>query len=197
MSIVITGWRSAISEEFRKLLPEGETPVWGKPLDPDNFPTADRYLFCHGLLRPKRLEDQTQDERDEGWLVNYISVATLADWIIANQPNARICIIGSESGYRDSFDGIYATAKGALHRYIEGKALRWPEQQLVGISPGIIKDCGMTTRRKDLGNLDRRLKAIPKRRFLLAREVAELAHHLLYRQPYITNTVIRMHGGLK
>jgi len=196
MNVVITGWRSKIAEEFRALLPEGETSIWGKPCEPD-FPSADRYFFCHGLIRPKSMEDQTTAERDESWVVNYISTATLCDWIIEGNPNARICIIGSESGYRDSFDGTYAVSKGAVHRYVEGKRLKAPGQQLVAISPSIIGDAGMTTRRVDLGNLKRRQAEHPKGRFLWASEVAKMAHHLLYHQPYVSGTVIRMHGGLK
>ena len=111
MNICISGWRSKIAEEFRALLPAAEKPIWGKPCEPD-FPRVDRYLFCNGLLRPKRMEDQTQDERDEGWLVNFISIATKCDWIIADNMNARICVIGSESAYKDSFDGTYAVASG-------------------------------------------------------------------------------------
>ncbi len=194
--ICITGWRSKIAEEFRALLPCDEETIWGKPCEAD-FPTADRYLFVHGLLRPKSMDDQTQDERDEGWLVNYISTATQCDWIIRGNPAARICIIGSESAYRDSFDGTYAVAKRSLHLYVEGKKLRTPCQQLVAISPGIIEDCGMTTLRHDIKSLERKRNAHPMGRFLMAREVAEMAHHLLYHQPYVSGTVIRMHGGLK
>ena len=196
MTICISGWRSKIAEEFRALLPRDEETIWGKPCEPD-FPMADRYLFCNGLLRPKRMEDQTQDERGEGWLVNFVSITTQCDWIIRANENARICVIGSESAYRDSFDGIYAVSKQAVHSYIEGKKLRSPGQQLVAISPGIIEDCGMTTRRLDTGNLDRRRAGHPKGRFLRAREVALLAHHLIYENEYISGTVIRMHGGLR
>ncbi len=194
MSICITGWRSKIDEEFRALLPGGEEAVWGKPAEPD-FPVADRYLFCHGLMRAKSMEDQTQEARDEGWLINFISTATQCDWIISGNINARICVIGSESAWRDSFDGTYAVSKQAIHSYVEGKKLRSPGQQLVAISPGIIEDCGMTTRRRDLGNLARRRDAHPKGRFLMAKEVASLAITLLYHQPYISGTVIRMNGG--
>ena len=193
MPVCITGWRSKIAEEFRALLTE--PAIRGKPCEPD-FPVADRYLFCHGLMRPKSMEDQTQEERDESWLVNYISTATQCDWIFRTNPNARVCIIGSESAYRDSFDGAYAVAKRSLHLYVHSKKTG-PGQQLVAISPWIIGDCGMTTRRHDLKNLERKRAQHPKGRFLMAREVASLAHHLLYHQPYISGTVIRMHGGLK
>ena len=196
MAIVISGWRSRIAEEFRTLLPSGEEALWGRPTEPD-FPTADRYLFCNGLLRPKSMEDQTVEERDESWLINFISIAAQCDWIIAGNPKARICVIGSESAYRDSFDGTYAVSKQKLHGYVNSKKLRAWGQQLVCISPGIIEDAGMTTRRHDTKNLEHKRTAHPMGRFLMAREVASLAIHLLYENQYISGTVVRMHGGLR
>ncbi|CDX26697.1 hypothetical protein MPL3356_60502 [Mesorhizobium plurifarium] len=195
MTIVITGWRSAIAEEFRRLLRSNEEIVHGKPLDA-NFPLgAERYLFCQGLLRPKRIEDQTDEEIKEGIEVNYGSIVRACDLIFASNVLARVCVIGSESGYRGSFDENYASAKALLHSYVEGKKLTSQLQQLVAISPGIIGDCRMTTSRVDVENLERRRIAHPKRRFLTATEVAAMARTLLYFQPYVSGTVIRMHGG--
>lgn len=193
MSVAITGWRSRIAVEFRALLPRDEA-IRGTVGSPAFSTTADRYLFCHGLLRPKMMAEQTPEERAEGLRVNYLSVVEHCDAVLAKNPAARICIIGSESGYRGSFDGTYAAAKAALHAYVEHKVIG-PEQQLVAISPGIIADAGMTTRRTDRENLERRRAEHPKRRFLESREVAEVAHFLLYRAPYISGTVVRMHGG--
>ena len=194
MRVVITGWRSFIASEFRKLT--DDEAIWAKPCEVEQLPTAERYLFCHGLLRSKLLEDQTSEERAEGWMVNYHSVVDHCDWILRGNPHARICIIGSESAYRGSYDETYAVAKMAVHQYVERKDLK-PGQQLVAISPSIIADAGMTKRRRDTGNLKRRLAEHPKRRFLLSKEVARMAHHLLYEQPYISGTVVRMHGGQK
>lgn len=198
MTVVITGWRSKIAEEFRALLPTNEPAVWGKPLE-ENFPVnVERYLFCQGLLRPKRTEDQTQDEIREGYEVNYASIVRRCNQIFAQVPHARVCIIGSESAYRGSFDGIYHQAKAMVHSYVEKKELS-QFQQLVAISPGIIADCTMTTSRKDIDNLQRRRDEHPKKRFLFAQEVAALAKTLLYMNftTYISGTVIRVHGGQK
>ncbi|AZO29411.1 SDR family oxidoreductase [Mesorhizobium sp. M1B.F.Ca.ET.045.04.1.1] len=195
MTIVITGWRSAIAEEFRRLLRSNEEIVHGKPMEP-NFPLgAERYLFCQGLLRPKRIEDQTDAEIREGIEVNFASIVRACDLIFATNVLARVCVIGSESGYRGSFDENYASAKELLHAYVEKKRLS-QLQQLVAISPGIIGDCRMTTSRTDVENLIRRREEHPKRRFLEASEVAAMARTLLYFQPYISGTIIRMHGGL-
>ena len=195
-TLIMTGWNSRISMEFRARLPCGQTAIRGDALS-DRFPLdAEHYLFCQGLLRPKKMQDQTEAERIEGFEVNLDSIVRACDAVLATNENARICIIGSESAYLGSFDDVYAVSKMVLHSYVERKALT-PGQQIVVISPGIIEDCGMTTRRKDQDTLDFRRAMHPMGRFLKAREVAELAHHLLFHQPYIRNTVIRMNGGLK
>ena len=63
--------------------------------------------------------------------------STVGTDILATNPSARICIIGSESAYRGSFDGTYAKSKAAIHRYVEATPTHG-QQQLVAISPGII-----------------------------------------------------------
>jgi len=208
--IVVTGYTSKIAQEFEALKPFGShtatmtdirelmrlsyhrcrVPDDGFPLD------AERYLFCQGLLRPKRMQDQTEEERAEGFEVNLDSIIRACDAVLAENPIARICIIGSESAYKSSFDDVYAICKMLIHSYVERKKLA-PGQQIVAISPSIIEDAGMTLRRKDQDTLNFRRAMHPMGRFLQSREVAELAHHLLFRQPYIRNTVIRMNGGLK
>lgn len=194
MTVCITGWGSKIAEEFRRLT--DEECIRGDWQGPEFPLDCRRYLFCHGMLMPKRAEDQTECEREQSWIANYISTAGRCDGIIASNPKARMCVIGSESGYRGSFDGTYAEAKAAMHLYIEERRCK-PHQQLVGISPGIIGDCGMTTRREDVLNVERRRKEHPMQRFATAREVAKLAHFLLYDGPYISGTIVRMHGGQK
>lgn len=193
--IIITGWRSQIAREFRGMLPAEEAAVPGSSTD-GRLPNADRYLFCQGLLRPKPFHEQTPDEVHEGYWVNCGAIIAACDGIFERNERARVCVIGSESGYRGSFDGTYAAAKADLHRYVETKPLN-QFQQLVGISPGIVENAQMTTRRTDAENLDRRRAEHPKRRFLTSREVAEVAYFALYQaSDFLSNHVVRLHGGL-
>lgn len=196
--IVITGWHSQIAKEFMTLLSHEEAVIPANAARAPRSvpPNADRYLFCQGLLRPKALAEQTPEEVVESYLVNCRSIIDACDTVFAHNSRARICIIGSESGYRGSFDGAYAVAKRDIHAYIESKQLRG-SQQLVGISPSIVEDAGMTTRRLDIENLNRRRFEHPKQRFLTSAEVAEMAFFLLYRSDYVSGTIVRMHGGLK
>jgi NAD(P)-dependent dehydrogenase (short-subunit alcohol dehydrogenase family) len=190
--LAVTGYNSHIVQELRNLLPEGEQIV---RIEGD-APFSDRYLLCAGVLRAKRLAEQSADEIAEAMHVNLIRPMKLCDAILADNDFARICIIGSESGYAWSYDGAYAAAKAALHRYVETKKLR-PGQQLVAIAPSIIEDTLMTMVRADTENLERRKLEHPKRRFLKAIEVARVIHFLLYQdEGYLSGTVIRMNGGV-
>lgn len=190
--LAVTGYRSKIVEELRKLLPAHEKVVRCDELADW---TADSYLFCAGLLRPKTLLHQTKEEIEESIWVNLLSPMQLCDSVLKRNDKARICVMGSESGFSWSHDGAYAAAKAALHRYVETKKIG-PHQQLVCVAPSIIEDAQMTLRRQDTDNLERRRQAHPKQRFLKAVEIARLIHFLLYvDEGYVSGTVIRVHGG--
>ncbi len=197
MTVVITGWHSRIADEFRNLI--DDDPALGAHCGDPGFPLyAERYLFCQGLLRARAAEEQTDVEIAESVRVNYSSVQRTCNSILEVNDGARICIVGSESAYRGSFDGVYAASKALLHEYVEKTVLSSPDQQLVAISPGIISDAGMTLRRTDTTTLERRRREHPKQRFLTAKEVATMAYVLLYVDAgYTSGTVVRMHGGQK
>ena len=192
--LAVTGIRSRIVEELRKLLPADEEVV--SMYDRVWPPAAERYLLCAGLLRPKSLIEQEADEVAESVRVNCIEPMLLCDEVLRYIPNARICVIGSESGFTWSHDGAYAAAKAALHKYVETKKLK-PDQQLICVAPSIIGDSRMTEARKDTDNLEQRRLANPKQRFLKSVEIARLVHFLLYvDEGYTTGTVIRVNGGV-
>jgi NAD(P)-dependent dehydrogenase (short-subunit alcohol dehydrogenase family) len=189
--IAIRGPRSRIAQELIGLTRDHVVPVGrgeDMPLD------CERYLFCAGLLLGKRKDQYTPAEITETMSANCWAVTDQIERIISANDLARICVIGSESGIAGSYDEIYAESKRRLHHYVETKKLRTPAQQLVCVAPAIIEDAGMTLRRTD--NLDARRAAHPKKRFLLAREVARLVYFLLYRDSgCLTGITIRMNGG--
>lgn len=193
--IAIRGAGSAIVQALRPLLPADEMVVEVSrhaqmPAD------SNRHLFAAGVLYPKQIGDQDAAEIAESFFVNAAWVMQDCDRLIAANDHVRICVIGSESGFAGSFDGSYAASKAALHRYVETKRLRTPDQQLICIAPTIIRDAGMTLRRADLRSVDARAAEHPKRRWLAAIEVARLIRFCLYEdQGYLSGTVIRMNGG--
>jgi len=197
--LVITGWNSQIAVELRKLLDE-KSPYgdWDDCIRAtyDTMPLdAERHFFCSGLLLPKQISEMTGEEYIKTFAVNYSYPMLACESIFATNPYARICVMGSESGYAGSHNMLYASAKRALHTYVETKKLG-PDQQLVCVSPGIIGDAGMTLRRTDLTTLVERQSVHPKRRFVTSLEVARLVRFLLYEdEGYVCNTVVRMNGG--
>ena len=193
MTLAVTGFNTSIVQGLAKLLGPDDDVV--RIESRTEIPTVDRYLFAAGYLLGKNLWVQSDDQVAEAFRVNAAAPIAMCDWIFKHNPKARICVIGSESGFAWGFDGAYAGAKAALHCYVETKPLK-PQQQLVCIAPGIIEDSGMTQRRTDHENLDKRRKEHPKHRFLNSMEVARLAYFVLYvDQGYLSNVVIRMNGG--
>lgn len=192
----VTGYGSKIVKELIKILPEEENLTRiGWDLS-DDIPECGRYLLCAGVIRPKMLEQQTASEIAESINCILIGPMRMCDEILKENDGARICVIGSESGFSWSYDGVYAASKAALHRYVETKKLG-QKQQLVCVAPSIIEDSGMTESRKDVDNLRQRMEKHPKRRFLKASEVARLVHFLLYQdEGYLSSQVIRFNGGV-
>ncbi len=154
-----------------------------------------RFVLAAGFLYGKQLAIMNADEIANTLQINLIDTITLCDRILNCAPEARICVIGSQSAIKGSFDTMYGIAKAGLHHYVETKRLTHG-QQLVAVAPWIIKDSGMTERRKDQDNLNVLRDAHPKGRFISALEIAKLIEFLLYVDlGYITNTVIDLHGG--
>lgn len=191
--IAVRGHKSAIVQALLPLLPATEAVI--EVARGECMPLgADRYLFCAGLLLGK--SNHAMEELNATFEANYWSVRNEVDRIVAKNDRARICVIGSESGFAGSYDQAYALAKAGVHQYVEEKKLRTPEQQLVCVAPSIISDAGMTMRRTDSDVLVRKCRAHPKRRFVTSVEVARLVHFVLYvDRGYLSNTVIRMNGG--
>ena len=159
---------------------------------------GERYLFCVGRILPKKITEQTDEEIAETFLVNSVRVIQACERLLLGNPQARICVVGSDSGYKWSYDGAYAAAKAALHRFIECKRLKYPNQQLVGIAPSCIGDSTSIRRRGVDGQkaLALRLREHPKGRWLTSWEVAAMVHHLLcVDRGYTSGVVIRMNGG--
>lgn len=193
--VVITGVKSSIATNFISML-SNETVFGIRVENIDNYLQADRYLFCQGYLVPKTSKEQSAEEAEKSYYINYKSIVNSIESIIDKNSKARICVIGSESGYRGSYDDNYAKYKKKIHRFIETKKLLTPYQQLVGIAPTIIEDSRMTLDRTDINNLNKRRCEHPMKRFLTSTEVAHMAYILLYKQPYVNRTIVRMHGGM-
>lgn len=192
--IAIRGFSSPLAVAVAELLPEGEQiTVVGRG---ETVTRGERHLFCQGIMTPRQIAKQSKDEIARSFWVNAGEIIRQCDIIFDKNQLARICLIGSESGFEWSHDGAYAAAKAALHRYVETKRLLSAAQQLVCVAPSIISDGAMTLRRDDTENLAARMAAHRKQRFLTCADVARLIHHVLYvDEGYLSGVVIRLNGG--
>lgn len=186
--IAVTGYRTTIVQELQGLV---DDEVFRIDLDLSDFgcpieaPIVDRYVLAAGVLHQKSILEQSAAEIQESLAVNLVNTIRLSEWILEHNPVARICIIGSESGFKGSYDTTYAAAKAGVHQYVTSKATG-PEQQLVCVAPHIIFDSGMTERRNDYMAI--REKA---HQLMRAQDVARTVKRLLY-DLHITNRVFRL-----
>lgn len=198
MKIAITGARTTIAQAFMALVPDAEIVEVGRA---DQIPAdADAYLFAQGYLVGTHILSLLNSHlrADRTWADNFGTIAARCDLLAACNPKARICIIGSWSGMKGSYDMAYAGSKAAMHLYIETKKLKCPGQQIVGIAPHIIADSGMTDRRKDHDDVIARGKQRRRGEWIAPEDVAKLAHFLLcVDSGNICNVIIPMHGGIE
>lgn len=193
--IAIFNARSSIARALRELLPLDESIVADQYEAPE-IAFAQRFLFCTGYLCGKPIAEQSPNETARAYNENFADIATMCDQILAVNRNARICIIGSESGCCGSYDMAYAGAKAAMHLYVERKRLEHPGQQLVAVSPTVIWDSGMTQARTDLADCEARGRARRRGEWLSAQDVAQVVHFALYvDRGNLCNTIIHMTGG--
>jgi short-subunit dehydrogenase len=211
--ICIIGSSSSVSKEFVKLLDKREATIVtvGRSKNDDVFldinynnydqvnlipMDCDRYLITLGYLLSKKITDQTTDETLNSIAINLLFPVKLIEEIFEVNSKARIIILGSESGFKGSYDTSYFIAKAGISSYVREKHIKFPEQQLVMVAPSVILDTKMTQQRDDLDKVLDRALSLPKKRYLLSKEVAESLYFLFFiDQGYINNEVINMNGG--
>lgn len=193
--IAVTGLGTTIVAELSRLLPDQECRriVAGDPVPRE----TDRFVFAAGILRSKMVAEQTAEEIAEALRVNVADHLRLCEAALAASERARICIVGSESGFKGSFDMAYTAAKAAMHRYVETRRVG-PGQQLVAVAPAIISDSGMTRRRPDYASTMLRGRDAPRGRWITSAEVAAAIRWLLWSDEgfWVNNTVLWLNGGL-
>jgi short-subunit dehydrogenase len=188
--LAVTGLSTSIVQEYLKLRNEIVARIEAHPSlthpSPDLvIPNADRYILAAGVLHQKPLQIQTEKEVVDSFSINFVNVVRICEQVLSTNDRARICVIGSESGYNGSFDETYAGSKAAVHCYVENRKLK-RGQQLVCVAPTIISDSGMTRRRSDYPDV------LNRRRTVKAATVAEVIHSLFSDEIYLNNLVVRM-----
>ena len=153
------------------------------------------YCINLGMLIPKFINEINDADEFAALRINMTAPVRLCEFILANNPNSRILIIGSESGEKGSFDTLYFLAKAALSAYVRERKVG-VNQQILMLSPSTIGDSNMTSSRKDLDRLKKYKKQHPKKRFLNMSEVALTIDKVFLESTlYLCNEEIRLNGG--
>jgi NAD(P)-dependent dehydrogenase (short-subunit alcohol dehydrogenase family) len=175
--IAVTGYSTTVIRKLEKLRHteeivriRGDLRHWTSPIE---IPDADRFVLAHGLLHQKPFREQSEDEVLASIHINLLSVMRLCERILTTREDARICVIGSESGFNGSYDDTYAVSKAGVHLYVQSRRVG-PRQLLACVAPPIIADSGMTRRRHDYPEV------LKYRRHVYAWDVALAINRLLW-----------------
>ena len=190
--LAVTGRRTTIIEALRRIVTDEVVRIDADLSDPAcafQLPKADKYVLAAGVIHCKRITGQSAAQIVASLSVNLVNVVRLCETILDTNPTARICVVGSESAFKGSFDQTYALAKSAVHRYVETRKVG-SAQQLVAVAPHIILDSGMTRRRHDYPELVEEAEAGKK--FTTPEEVASVIRFLLWEPTVINNVVFRL-----
>lgn len=145
-------------------------------------PSAKHFVLAAGMLHSKPLREQTEADIHDSLAVNLITPMRICDAILDTVPEARICVIGSVSGFNGSYDGTYAAAKAGLHAYVKNKPVSL-RQQIFALAPTIIADSGMTVRRMDYPEV------LGRRPSISAKRVAQEIHSYLFGNSLASNFI--------
>ena len=182
------GRNTKISIDFNSELVKNEIK---EIIDSQN---TDKFIILSGFLQSKKISEQSREEIIRSFFINSIGPTLFAEYLFDKKNNARLIIIGSESGFKGSYDLTYALGKSSLKMYVKQKKIKI-NQQLLLLSPSTISDFGMTFRRNDKERLESYKENHPKKRFLSSDELSELIINLFSATNYLTNEEIKLHGG--
>ncbi len=159
-----------------------------------NSEDIDRYIILSGFLQSKKITEQNREEINKSIFINSIGPILFSEYLLRNKPNARLIIIGSESGFKGSYDLTYGLSKSSIRMYVKQKKVK-ENQQILLISPSTIEDFGMTERREDKDRLSTYRQNHPKKRFLYSKELSTLIINLFNSTNFLTNEEINLNGG--
>ena len=207
-NILITGGTSKIAVQLKKLIPKSYN-IYSPTKNEWNFSDpifkkkqislikkCNKIYIFHSIIINKKHLSKNYNEIIDQLNINLLSIINICEISLNHNPNTQIFIMGSESGIKGSFDIIYALAKSSLHKYVEERKILKKNQQILCIAPSTITDSKMTLNRKDLNNVKQSIKLNPKKRGINSKEISQLIFDLSFKNTrYITNTVIKIHGG--
>ena len=158
------------------------------------YNTSKKFLIFSGFLQTKSIMNQTYNEKIKSNLINASGPVLISEYILERIEDAEIIIMGSESGFKGSYDLSYALAKSSLRMYVKQRCVK-KNQKILLISPSTVNDLGMTERREDIKRLEKYKNQHPKKRFINCQELVDLIDYLFKATTYLTNTEKELYGG--
>jgi short-subunit dehydrogenase involved in D-alanine esterification of teichoic acids len=110
-------------------------------------------VYTYPLLAP--FTDVPNTFVNESTLAGLADAVKICEVALQHNKKVKIIILGSESGIKGSFDIVYSLTKSAIHKYVEERKIKYPEQQLICLAPSTIIDSHMTIKRKDKRNIQK------------------------------------------
>ena len=206
--ILVTGGSSKIGKEFIKLLPKNivinnpKRSEWDLSKNKFNkkqlnlIKKSDKIVILHSKLSSKSHLKKSLKDITNQICINLTSIIRICEIALNNNPQARIIILGSESGLKGSYDIIYALTKSSIHKYVEERKIKYKDQQLLCLAPSTISDGKMTLKRKDKKNVKKSININPKKRGINSKEISIFIYKLLFEiTDYVSNTTIHINGG--
>ena len=205
--ILIIGKNSKIAKEFIRMIDNSKifSPSkleWDmknlnfKKSKINKIKGSDKILLLQSVISSKFFLKRKQTDIMKQISINLLSVIKICEIALKYNKKVRIIVLGSESGIKGSYDLVYGLMKSSLHKYVQERRIKFPNQQIVCISPSTIIDSKMTLNRKDKKNIKKSVYLNPKKRGIKSFEIAELIYNIFYKSTdYLTNTIIRVDGG--
>jgi len=194
----IIGSTSLISKHIKKVKKDVTLIKTEKILDLDFenfFNEGDTIVYISSVLRNKRLEDQTESEWTESFLINTIIPIKIIKFLNKNISDFTFCYIGSESAFKGSFDDTYFLSKNSTQKFIEAFKLKSENSRIFTISPSTILS-GMTLRRSDTSRLEEYRLKMRNKRFIGLEEISNVIISLCSPDfNYLSNETININFG--
>jgi len=190
--ILIIGKSSNISKEFLKKIPKNNfifkpsKKIWNmKNIDFNSkkinlIKKVNKILLLHSVISSTPFLKRRSLDIVSQISINLLSVVKICEVALQHNKKVKIIILGSESGIKGSFDIVYSLTKAAIHKYVEERKIKYPEQQLICLAPSTIIDSHMTIKRKDKRNIQKSIINNPKKRGILSKEISNLIYALFF-----------------
>ena len=195
----IIGKSSLISKKLKEIDQNTELIATIDVLNSSNFSNifthSDVIVYMSSILRSKRIEDQSNIEWQESFLINTILPIKIIKYLNDNFEHFTFCYIGSESAYKGSFDDTYFLSKSCTQKFIEKFRLKSDKSRIFTIAPSTILS-GMTLNRNDVDRLEEYKLKIRNKRFISLDEISNIIIELCSDKfNYLSNETVNINFG--